>query len=150
MEGTETRLGRLNQHIAEAIPSWSMAPVIAAYQALRGVAFITAVTFLAEIGDVLRFETPRQLMGYLGLVPRERSTGDAVRRGNIHQGPVTRERAEFWSRGLGLIAIQPGLADLEVRHGGCQKRSATLPGKHRFAFALVTGAWRPRGSVSHW
>ncbi|MET4690219.1 hypothetical protein ABIA22_006538 [Sinorhizobium fredii] len=47
----------MNQHIAEAIPSWSMAPVIAAYQALRGVAFITAVTFVAEIGDVFRFET---------------------------------------------------------------------------------------------
>lgn len=36
---------------------------------------------------------------------------------------------------------------LEVRHGGCQKRCATLPRKHRFAFALVTGAWRPRGSA---
>jgi transposase len=46
-----------------------MAPVIAAFQALRGVAFLTAVTFVAEIGDVRRFETPRQLMAYLGLVP---------------------------------------------------------------------------------
>lgn len=35
---------------------------------------------MAEIGDLRRFESPRQLMGYLGLVPGERSTGDSVRR----------------------------------------------------------------------
>jgi transposase len=46
-----------------------MAPVVAACQAMRGVAFLTAVTFVAVIGDVRRFETPRQLMAYLGLVP---------------------------------------------------------------------------------
>jgi transposase len=42
---------------------------------------IVAVTFVTEIGDVRRFESPRQLMGYLGLVPSERSTGATVRRG---------------------------------------------------------------------
>lgn len=42
-----------------------------------------AVTFATEIGDMRRFESPRQLMGYLGLVPSERSTGDTVRRGGI-------------------------------------------------------------------
>jgi len=47
------------------------------------VAFLTAVTFAAEIGDVHRFKTPRQLMAYLGLVPSERSTGEQVRRGSI-------------------------------------------------------------------
>jgi transposase len=44
---------------------------------------IVAVTFVTEIGDLRRFETPRQLMGYLGLVPSERSTGDSVKRGGI-------------------------------------------------------------------
>lgn len=92
IEEAETRLKRLEQHIAQAIPSWSMAPVIAAYQALRGVAFITAVTFVAEIGDIRRFETPRQLMGYLGLVPSERSTGDTVRRGSITKAGNARAR----------------------------------------------------------
>ena len=42
-----------------------------------------AVTFAGEIGDLRRFDSPRQLMGYLGLVPSERSTGDTVRRGRI-------------------------------------------------------------------
>jgi transposase len=76
----DQRLHRLEQHLALLVPSWSMAPVIEAYQAMRGVSFIVAVTFAAEIGDVRRFETPRQLMSFLGLVPAERSTGDTVRR----------------------------------------------------------------------
>jgi transposase len=79
----EKRLERLSQPVAELVPSWSMAPVIAAYQALRGVAFLTAVTFVAEIGDVRRFERARQLMAYLGLVPSESSTGEQVWRGGI-------------------------------------------------------------------
>jgi transposase len=57
--------------------------VVAAYQALRGVSFLVAVTFAAEVGDVRRFATPQQLMAFLGLVPSERTTGDTVRRGPI-------------------------------------------------------------------
>ena len=48
--------------------------------AMRGASFLVAVTFAAEIGDVRRFDTPRQLMSFLGLVPAESSTGDTVRR----------------------------------------------------------------------
>ena len=59
---------------------------------MRGVAFLTAVTFVAEIGDVRRFETPRQLMAYLGLVPSERSTGEQVRRGSITKAGNPRAR----------------------------------------------------------
>jgi transposase len=50
---------------------------------LRGVDLIVAVSFATEIGDLGRFESPRQLMAYLGPVPSERSTGDTVRRGSI-------------------------------------------------------------------
>jgi Transposase IS116/IS110/IS902 family len=57
-----------------------MAPVVEAYQAMRGVSFLVAATVAAEIGDVRRFDTPRRLMAFLGLVPVERSTGEAVRR----------------------------------------------------------------------
>src|SRR4051794_4257927 len=83
IDDAETRLERLTQHVAEVVSSWSMAPVVEAYQSMRGVAFLTAVTFVAEIGDVRRFETPRQLMAYLALVPSERSTGAQVWRGPI-------------------------------------------------------------------
>jgi transposase len=92
IDDAETRLERLTQHVAEVVSSWSMAPVVEAYQALRGVAFLTAVTFVAEIGDVRRFETPRQLMAYLGLTPSEHSTGDQVRRGGITKAGNTRAR----------------------------------------------------------
>jgi hypothetical protein len=57
-----------------------MAPVVEAYQAMRGASFLVAVTFAAEIGDVRRFDTPRQLTSFLGLVPAESSTGDTIRR----------------------------------------------------------------------
>jgi transposase len=69
-----------------------MAPMVEAYQAMRGVAFLTAVTFVAESGDVRRFETLRQLMAYLGVVPSERSTGEQVRRGGITKAGNPRAR----------------------------------------------------------
>src|SRR3712207_2227244 len=88
----ETRLERLTRQVTEAVAEWSMAPVIAAYQALRGVAFLTAVTLVAEIGDVRRFDSPRQLMAYLGLVPSESSTGERVRRGGLTKAGNGRAR----------------------------------------------------------
>ena len=92
IEDAEARLERLTQQVADVVSTWSMAPVVEAYQAMRGVAFLTAVTFVAEIGDVRRFETPRQLMAYLGLVPSERSTGEQVRRGSITKAGNPRAR----------------------------------------------------------
>jgi transposase len=58
-------------------------PVVQALQTLRGIDLIVAVTCATELGDLNRFDNPRQLMGYLGLTPSERSTGDTVRRGGI-------------------------------------------------------------------
>ena len=77
------RLKRLEEQLVAIVPSWSMAPVVEAYQAMRGVSFMVAVTFAAEIGDVRRFDNPRQLMGFLGLVPSERSTGETIRRAGL-------------------------------------------------------------------
>jgi transposase len=92
IENAEIRLKRLTGQVTEVVASWSMAPVVAAYQALRGVAFLTAVTFVAEIGDVRRFESPRQLMAYLGLVPSENSTGERIRRAGITKAGNSRVR----------------------------------------------------------
>ena len=88
------RVLRLEGLIEELLPTWSLAPVVNALQALRGVSLVVAVTFVAEIGDLRRFESPRRLMAYLGPVPSERSTGDAVRRGGITKSlPRTRSGA---------------------------------------------------------
>ena len=77
------RVARLERAIDDALLDWSLAPVVERLQALRGVSLIVAVTFMVEVGDIRRFEHPRRLMAYLGLVPSERSTGDSVRRGGI-------------------------------------------------------------------
>jgi transposase len=74
----QERLQRIEAAIVEFVPTWSLAPVVDALQALRGVQLISAATI--ELGDLRRFDNPRQLMGYLGWVPGERSTGDTVRR----------------------------------------------------------------------
>jgi transposase len=80
IEDALQRLRRLEKQLTLIVPEWSMAPVVEAYQAMRGASFLVAVTFAAEIGDVRRFDTPRQLMSFLGLVPAESSTGDTIRR----------------------------------------------------------------------
>ncbi len=69
----EARVERLTGQIADLLPDWSLAPVVKAVQAMRGVAFIVAVTVVAEVGDFQRFDNPRQLMAYLGLTPSEHS-----------------------------------------------------------------------------
>ena len=76
-------MDRLEAALVELVPA--MAPVVAAFQAMRGVQFMTAVTRVAEAGDLRRFDHPRQLMAFLGLVPSERSTGDTR-----HQGGITK------------------------------------------------------------
>lgn len=92
VEDAGVRLDRLGKLIGETSASWSMAPAVAAYQAMRGVAFMTAVTLVVEIGDIRRFNSPRQLMAYLGLVPSESSTGERVRRGGITKAGNARAR----------------------------------------------------------
>jgi transposase len=74
------RLERIEAAIMRLLPGWSLAPAVEALQALRGISVVAAVTIAAEVGDLGRFESARQFMGYLGLVPGERSTGGAVRR----------------------------------------------------------------------
>lgn len=83
IEDAAQRLHRLDEQLRAVVPTWSMAWVVEAYQAMRGASFLVAVIFAAEIGDVRRFDTPPQLMAFLGLVPGERSTGDTVRRSSL-------------------------------------------------------------------
>lgn len=86
VEQCQERVKRLTEQIRALVPSWRLAPAVQAYQAMRGVSLLTAVTLAAEIGDLNRFDHPRQLMAYLGLVPSEHSTGATVRRGAITKG----------------------------------------------------------------
>jgi len=77
------RIGRLEQALREALPDWHLAPLVQALQSLRGVQLIAAMSLVAELQDFLRFDSPRQLMAYVGLVPGEHSSGPKRRQGSI-------------------------------------------------------------------
>lgn len=77
------RVADLNAQLERALPEWSLAPVVHALVALRGIDRLSAMVLLAELGDLRRFESPHQLMGYLGLVPGEHSSGSRRRQGAI-------------------------------------------------------------------
>lgn len=74
------------------LPDWSLCEVVAALQALRGVALPSAITLMAEIGDFRGFVNPRELMAWLGLVPREHSSGASISRGAITKAGNGRAR----------------------------------------------------------
>ncbi len=117
------RIKRLELAIDEAVevvPA-SMRGVIDALQALRGIAKISAVTIVAEVGQLSRFARPRQLMGYSGAVPSEDSSGRRVRRGaitragNAHLRRIVGEAAWAYRHrpaiGGALRARQEGLSE---------------------------------------
>jgi transposase len=79
----DERLQRLETALRDQVQGWRLAPVVQALQAMRGVQFTVAVTLIAELGDLTRFENPRQRMSYLGLTPSEYSSGERRRQGAI-------------------------------------------------------------------
>jgi transposase len=90
-EHTE-RLHRLEQELHEHVKTWRLYPVVEALQALRGVQLTVAITLIAELGDLTRFDNPRQLMKYLGLIPSEYSSGERRRQGSITKAGNTHAR----------------------------------------------------------
>ena len=86
------RLQRLEQELHEQVTAWRLYPVVEALQALRGVQFTVAVTTVAELGDLTRFENPRQLMKFLGLIPSEYSSGERRRQGSLTKAGNTHAR----------------------------------------------------------
>jgi transposase len=83
IERAQALCERLKGAILELVPQWTLAPVVQAIQALRGVSLIVASVIVAEVGCFGRFESPRALMAYLGLNPSEHSSGATIRRGAI-------------------------------------------------------------------
>jgi transposase len=83
LDQTKARRDRLTDHIRELVPTWSLAWLVEALQALRGYDLINAAVMVAELGDPRRFDKPRQLMGFVGLNVSEASSGETVRRGRL-------------------------------------------------------------------
>jgi len=103
VEECTQRVHRLTEQILQLMTDWRMHPLVEALQALRGVAPVGAATAVTEIGPMNRFESIRQLMAYLGLVPSENSSGGSIRRGaisktgNVHARRALIEAAQAYS-----------------------------------------------------
>lgn len=83
VQAAQERFQRLNEALTQAVRGWCFECVVASLRALRGVDTVCAIGLVCEIGDIHRFASARQLMGYRGLVPSEHSNGTSVRRGSI-------------------------------------------------------------------
>jgi len=92
IDAAEERVARLYAHMEKQLETWDRKPMVDALMALRGFQVVTAMTLIAELGDLDRFATPRQLMGYLGLVPGEDSSGAKRRQGAITKTGNTHAR----------------------------------------------------------
>lgn len=79
----QNRVVGLEKEMERALSGWSLAPVVESLRALRGVELVTAMSTIAELGDITRFSSPRELMAFLGLVPSEHSSGSRQKRGGI-------------------------------------------------------------------
>ena len=100
------RVGRYNDAIEKAASKSEYAPYVAALRVLRGIDTLSAMTILAELGDLRRFGSAPQLMAAVGLVPAEYSTGDKTTRlsitkaGNAHIRRIVVEAAWHYERRL--------------------------------------------------
>jgi transposase len=136
-------LQRLEAELLEHAKTWRLAPVVAALQALRGVQFTVAITTIAELGDLTRFDTPRQLMSYLGLTPSEYSSGERRRLGGItkagngHARRVLIEAAKAYRHRAKVSEA------IQARQQSCPRPFGTSPGEPRSACVDATaGCWR--------
>jgi len=77
------RVARIEQQMKDFLPQWEREPYVRALMSFRGFQEVAAMTEISELGDLSRFDHPRQLMGYLGLVPEESSSGERRRQGGI-------------------------------------------------------------------
>jgi len=86
------RLKRLDNELEHHVKNWRYYPVVKAIQAMRGVRLLVATGVVAELGDLTRFDHPRKLMSYLGLVPSEHSSGGSRKIGAITKCGNSRAR----------------------------------------------------------
>lgn len=130
------RVRRLELELHRVAEQSPQLPLIAALQAIRGIAFLTAVTIVAEVGDLRRFQQARQFMAYTGLVPSEHSSG-----GSTYRGRITRTGNALLRHVLGEAAHharhQPRLSAL------LRQRQAGVPP------ALTEIAWQSQQRLNY-
>ena len=123
-----------------------MAPIVEAFQAMRGVAFVAAVTVVAEVGDFTRFDNPRQVMAYLGLTPSEHSSGTAIRRGGITKAGNALARRVL-IEGAWTYRMQARVSrKCTTGSRDFHRLSATSPGKRKSGSVPAIVGWRRQAS----
>jgi len=146
-EHTE-RLQRLEQELQDHVKTWRLQPVVEALQALRGVQFTVAVTLVAELGDLTRFENPRQLMKYLGLIPSEYSRGSGDVRGRLPKLATPMPVAP-WSKAPGPTGIPPkSVATYNSGWSSSPSRSKISVGRRKYGCANAFDACWPAANMS--
>jgi transposase len=124
------RVADLNREIAALAETAPYREQVGWLRCFRGIDTLAAMTLLAEIGDFQRFDHPRQLMAYLGLVPSENSSGTA-RSGGASPRPATSTPGASWSKPAGMPATHRGSArpwPAGVR--GSRRAFSRTPGRH--------------------
>jgi len=123
------RIKRLEAALHQSAQSSSQVALIRALQAFRGIGFLSAVTLVAETGDLRRFRTAPQLMAYAGVVPAESSSGGKQQRGSITK------------TGNSLLRHVLGEAAHHARHA--PRVSATLKARQaNLPAEVIELAWR--------
>jgi Transposase IS116/IS110/IS902 family len=120
IDALTVRRDTIEAMIGELIPSSPWAETVARLRCLRGIDTLSAVGLAAEIGDFERFEHPRQLMSYLGLVPSEKSSCETRRQGQITKSG-SRHARRLLVEAACTTAARPGSAPLS----SAAKRAAT-------------------------
>jgi transposase len=150
LDQVETRLKALEAQILEVSHDPRYAEAVGALRCFRGIDTITAMSLVAELHDVMRFESPRGLMAYLGIVPSEHSSGEKERRGEI-----TKEGNRHVRRLLIEAAwhyrLRPGVASLARRRQGQSTRVIAIADRamHRLhrRFNRMAERGKPRPKV---
>ena len=83
VDASVAQVERIEAQMARLLPTWQRRPFVEALQGFRGFQLVAAMTLVSELGDLLRFDHPRRLMAYIGLVPGENSSGERRRQGSI-------------------------------------------------------------------
>ena len=136
------RVRRLETALAQCAATSPHAELLAALQAIRGIGFLTAVTIVAEAGDLRRFPTARQFMAYVGLVPSEHSSG-----ASRHRGHITKTGNRLIRHVLGQAAhnarYRPNVStSLRARQRGVSPAVVELDRPARPSSMLATAIWR--------
>jgi transposase len=143
------RRERLEQELPDQVQTWRLRPVGDALQALRGVQFPVAVTAVAALGALTRFDNPRQLLSYLGLTPSAYSTGDRRRQGGLTQAGNTQARRALIEGAWASRYPATGSRHLPLRLEKGPKPIQDLSWKAQVRLCKRYRQWLARGKHAH-